>query len=62
MVGRWSFSIFIAKVTVQRISSLIWVIATFGTHLIPISDCNLGFYLRLDTMDISDSRSILVTT
>ncbi|CAN1757952.1 Putative ribonuclease H protein At1g65750 [Linum perenne] len=35
---------------------------TFGIHLIPISDCNLGFYLRLDTMGISDSRSIFVTT
>ncbi|CAN1179527.1 Putative ribonuclease H protein At1g65750, partial [Linum perenne] len=33
-----------------------------GTHRIPISDCNLGYFIRLDCMGISEPRSIIVTT
>ncbi|CAN1782224.1 Putative ribonuclease H protein At1g65750 [Linum perenne] len=33
-----------------------------GIHRIPISDCNLGYFLRLDCMGIPEPRSIIVTT
>ncbi|CAN1799415.1 Putative ribonuclease H protein At1g65750 [Linum perenne] len=34
----------------------------FGTHSIPVSDCNLCFYLRLNCMGISEPGSIIVST
>ncbi|CAN1142804.1 hypothetical protein LINPERPRIM_LOCUS26186 [Linum perenne] len=32
----------------------------FGSHMIPISNCNLGYFLRYDSLGISIPRSILI--
>ncbi|CAN1256844.1 Putative ribonuclease H protein At1g65750 [Linum perenne] len=32
----------------------------FGTHLFPLSDCNLGHILRYDCLGISEPRFILI--
>ncbi|CAN1128974.1 Putative ribonuclease H protein At1g65750 [Linum perenne] len=31
-----------------------------GTHRVPLSDCNLGYFLRLDCMGITEPRLIIV--